>query len=284
MIMIIIVFTAHFLFLFFLLIAIYHFKFDFIVESNKFLNGSHIFLADGLKVQVRTKNREVTTLKFTRDMFGQILFASQIQKISLRHIIAHPITPAPLSIAHIDGVMCTTDKSKLSERLEKHAAVVDELIVQVVLIDFMFFLRSNAAHLPMKNSDLAQKLILLAKQRYRAREIGFLCDVYSETGPGIKDMCRQDRGITSETVVFPKFGHGQKRPADFLTALKCKKYVVALLEFLKDEFASERCQDVIAGITLHLAYGPCHTYNVSCQIDSCDISIHYLVVKINHCR
>ena len=133
-------------------------------------------------------------------MFGQILFASQIQKISLEHIVAHPITPAPLSIAHIDGAMCTTDKSKLSERLEKHAAAVDGITVHVVLVDFMFFLRSNAAQLPMKNSDIAQKLISLAKQRYRAREIGFVCDVYTETGPGIKDLCRQDRGITSETV------------------------------------------------------------------------------------
>ena len=221
--------------------------------------------ADGLKIKARKKNREVVTLTFTRDMFGQILIASQTQHISLEHIIAHPITPAPLSIAHIDGAMCTTDKSKLSERLERHVAVVvEDVRVDVVLVDFMFFLRSNAAHLPMKNSDIAQKLISLVKQRYRAREIAFVCDVYTEAGPGIKDLCRQDRGITSEKIVFPKFGHAQKRPSDFMAALKCKKYVVALLEFLKDEFSSERCCDLISGITLHFAFGPCYTYTVSC--------------------
>ena len=32
----------------------------------------------------------------------------------------------------------------------------------------------------MKNSDIAKKLISLAKQCYRAREIGFICDAYTE--------------------------------------------------------------------------------------------------------
>lgn len=228
------------------------------------------------------KDLQVITLRFERDMFGQILFASQIQRLDLEFVLSHVITPAPLSIAHINGAMCSTPKSKLSHHLLKDVEFVEDVRVDVVYIDFMFYLISNAPQLPSKYSDLAKKLILIAKNSYRAKTIVFVCDVYTHEGPNIKDLCRVDRGVQKERGVYPKIGYEQKRPNDFIAALKVKKYVVTLLDFLQEEFGSVRCQNLLAGISLHFSYGPCFSYKVFLHLNHVDKIIKPFIFNTLH--
>ena len=82
-------------------------------------------------------------------------------------------------------------------------------------------------------------------------------------GPSVKDVCRQDRGIVDEKGKYPKMGYQQKRPADLEGAIKSKKYLLTLLDFLASEWATARCADLLQGITAHFCYGPCYTYQVS---------------------
>ena len=67
--------------------------------------------------------------------------------------------------------------------------------------------------------------------------------------------------------MYTKLNHGQSRPSDFLAALKSQSFINALFEFLRDEWSSKRCADLITGHIFHFAYGPCYTYMVCLLVD-----------------
>ena len=187
------------------------------------------------------------------------------QEISLTHIMSYPITPVPLSMARIDGSMCMTQKSTFAHRLEELAIpVTEDITIDTVIIDFMFFLRSLVSQLPTKYCDIAKKLINVAKQSYRASVVVFACDDYSSAvGPSLKDLCHEHRGVSAELSSFPPIGPQQKRPNDFNAALKSKKFLITFLKFLSNEFQSEGCMGILKGTTLHFLFGPSFTYEVS---------------------
>lgn len=217
-----------------------------------------------MKVKMKTKDLKLITVTFTRDMFGTLLMASLEQNISMKHVLSYPITPAPLSLANINGSMnLARNKASLMHRLEKLAIPVGDVRVDTVIIDFMFFLRSNIKQLPSKYGDIAKKLIQIAKKNYAATQIVFVCDVYSAEGPSVKDVCRSDRGVADESCYFPKIGYLQKRPNDLEAALKSKKFIVTFLEFLSNEWQTKRCEDLLKGVDFHFSFGPCYSYQVS---------------------
>ena len=61
----------------------------------------------------------------TRDLFGRLLIISTMAKIYLEKVLEFPLTVFPLSLAHADGSMNTTDKAKLMQKLEN--MVSDEI-------------------------------------------------------------------------------------------------------------------------------------------------------------
>ena len=221
-----------------------------------------------MKVNMRGKDLKIITLKFSRDLFAQILMLSQNQQISLQHILTYPLTPVPLSMAHINGTMSATNKAALTHKLETQVTAVthDRLLADAVLFDFMFMLRSSAKHLPIKYGDIARALLTKAIQ-YGAETIMFVCDLYShDAEPSIKDTCRQDRGVVRGGREYSKISHMQKRPSDMATALLSLNFVIGLLNFLKNEWSSERCADLLIGHEFHFAFGPCYTYRVCTYI------------------
>ena len=232
--------------------------------ANSFLDlNPFTFSADGLKVKMKNRDLKMITVTFTRDMFGTLLMASRQQNMDLAFVLSHPILPAPLSLAYINGNMnITRNKASLAHRLEELALPIGDIRIDTVLFDFMFFLRSYLKQLPSRYGDCARKLLQIAKKNFAAALIVFVCDIYAALGPSVKDVCRTDRGVNDEICYFPKIGYLQKRPNDMETALKSKKFVVTFLEFLAEEWQSPRCTDLLEGITFHFSYGPCYTYQV----------------------
>lgn len=231
--------------------------------------------SDGMKVTGKGKELKIIELKFTRDLFAQILLQGQNQSISLQHILTYPLTPAPLSMAHINSAMCVTNKAALIHKIEAKVTPVSNVKCEAVIIDFMFFIRSAASHLPAKYGQVARSLLQMA-QRFGATTVMFVADIYDDQH-SIKDSCQGTRRVVSGGRTYSKLNHGQTRPSDFSAALKSRNFINTFLEFLRDEWSSERCADLITGHTFHFAYGPCYTYTV-CLLVHCNDMVLLLVM------
>ena len=118
-----------------------------------------------MKIKVKTKDMKIMELKFSRDLFGRLLLLAVDQAISLDVIITFPLTPAPLSLAHINAAMCVTNKATLVHKLEENpaASVTDEVNPDFVIVDFMFVLRNIAKNLPSTYSEIAKYIVMVTK-------------------------------------------------------------------------------------------------------------------------
>ena len=66
-----------------------------------------------MTINLQIKDRKIKELKGTRDLFGRLLCLSTVKNIDLKMALAYPLTPVPMTLAHIDGPKVTTDKAKL---------------------------------------------------------------------------------------------------------------------------------------------------------------------------
>ena len=58
----------------------------------------------------------------------------------MTEVLSFPLTPTPLSLSHADGTMLKTQKRKLMEELESRIFSEKPNLVDVIIIDAMFFL------------------------------------------------------------------------------------------------------------------------------------------------
>jgi len=73
-----------------------------------------------------------------RDLFVRLLGVVIEQKIDIEKVPSYPLTPIPLSLCHVDGGICTTDKSVLMsvvEKLHKDIHTNREENVDICIID-----------------------------------------------------------------------------------------------------------------------------------------------------
>ena len=73
------------------------------------------FSADAVKVKLHGKDMKIKELQGTRDL---LLFIAVTIKMDLSVVFSCPLTPVPMSFAHVDGTFNKTDKSKLLKKLE----------------------------------------------------------------------------------------------------------------------------------------------------------------------
>ena len=93
--------------------------------------------AGGYKVS--SKNKSLVSISITRDLFGSNLYYELQAEVDMEQILRYPLKPVPLSISHVDETMQKTPKSKLVQELEKTVASNSPTIVDVTIIDGMFF-------------------------------------------------------------------------------------------------------------------------------------------------
>ena len=87
-----------------------------------------------------------------------------------------------------------------------------------------------------------------------------MCDTYYI--PSIKALEWSARGDSHSNYSIT--GPNKQRPFDFNTALLSSSFKTALMEFLVDEWASDKYVNILRGHTLYFTTGEvCHRYHVA---------------------
>ena len=76
-----------------------------------------------------------------RHLLGSILYLALTSKINIKEVLSYPLTPIPLRLCHTDGKMSKTTKCTLMEELEKLSILNNPAIVDLVIVEEMFFLQ-----------------------------------------------------------------------------------------------------------------------------------------------
>ena len=84
------------------------------------------------------------------------------------------------------GTMCTTPKSSFVKVLEPLVEPLEEFHPDIVLLDFMFLLKSETSNLPKTYGEIARHLLKKTLNLGSNNAI-VVCDPYWD-GPSIKDM------------------------------------------------------------------------------------------------
>ena len=202
------------------------------------------FVCNAVSVKLPVKDRRIKELQGTRDLFGRLLYLSTVNDIDLKLVLAYPLTPVPLTLAHIDGTKITTDKSKLFGKLEKRITSAAPENVDACTVDAMFLIQS-LANLPQTFGGIAN-VILSCLVKLGSR-VDFVCDAYKH--PSIKDIAREHRGSVSGEIKV--LGPEQRRPKEFSVALKSETFKTSLLRFLAEEWSKNEYAAVLGTCELY---------------------------------
>ena len=175
------------------------------------------------------KNKSLVSVSMTSDLFGSILYHALQAEVDMEQILRYTLTTVPLSTSHVNGTMQKTPKSKLIQELEKRVASNPPTNVDVTIIDGMFFF-----HLlyqpPSTFAGLADHLLRqVCKQR--GTEIHLVFD--KTISPSIKDAERNKRS-NQRGMAYQITRPEQKRPSNWLQALRGDQFKEALVTFLVD--------------------------------------------------
>ena len=197
------------------------------------------FASAATKSKVRGKHEKIVELKTTRDLLGRLVYLACTRKIELEKVFPFPLTPVPLSLASIHGMVKKTPKYKLSKHLEQLITHEEPAAVDVVLYDAMFIIQSLPSDLPLHFGNIAE-LVLRIICSTQAREVHFVCDSYVKS---IKNIEQQARGASDGSFLIT--GADQLRPKDFRHALRSPSFKTALLKFFMEEWKDDKYAPVI---------------------------------------
>ena len=76
------------------------------------------FDSEGAKVKKKSTDRKIVEMKMERNLFGKLLCVGLEKQIDLRELLRYPLTPIPLSLCHLDGILRSTQKSELMKTLD----------------------------------------------------------------------------------------------------------------------------------------------------------------------
>ena len=153
------------------------------------------FSADAVKVKITGKDNKIKELKGTRDLFGRLLHIAASHDLDLEMVFSYPLTPVPLNLAHVDGSINKTDKSKLLHLLEVRVKSEKPESIDACAVDAMFLIRT-LINIPETFGLLAK--LILTRLFYFAKRVDFVCDSYNT--PSIKDIEHDARGHPQSSV------------------------------------------------------------------------------------
>jgi hypothetical protein len=200
------------------------------------------FVTEGIKVS-RTLNGKIQAVKMERDMVGRLLMLSLNHKIDMKLVFEFPLAPVPLVFAHIDGSVNHTPKSTLIKAIggtnhsEDGPSQIDAYIV-----DGFFFLHLYASRLPLIYEDIV-RFLLLKLVNFRANEIHLVFD--NINSPSIKDIERDRRANSNRHTHYSALGLKQKRPPNFLLALRSDSFKQEFVKLLSNGFSDPSLSSVL---------------------------------------
>lgn len=207
------------------------------------------------KINVGGKIQEV---KIQRDLFGRMLGISMDFKIDISKILSYPITSVPLSMCHLDGTICKTDKSALMKCLEKEVEHDEPPRIDVFIIDG-FFLLHTMRNVPKTFGNISKRMLQMATQ-LKASRIDVVFDRYFT--PSIKDYEHSQRFECAQ-LEYTIDGPEQVRPSDFAKELKNSNFKEALVNFVILHWATDEVAPFIGNKTIHINFKNCHSFTVN---------------------
>lgn len=186
-----------------------------------------------------SKDQKLKKIVMERDLMGRLLFLSLEKQIDLQEVLTYPLTPIPLSLAHLDGTMLSTDKSVLMRTLETKVQSSDPKDIECTIVDGMFFLHTMG-DLPPTFGGVARS-VLTKLCKLPGRDIHVVFDLH--LSPSIKDSERTKRAEFQNDTSYSITGPEMKRPVNFIRALRSNNFKEELTHFLvkswqQDSFAS----------------------------------------------
>ena len=144
----------------------------------------------------------------------------------MAEVLSYPLPPVPLPSSHVDGTMLKTKKSTSTSALEMKVITRPPEIVHETVIDASFFVYLQY-NLPSTFGQVA-KVILSNIMKAKGNVIHFIFDKW--ISPSIKDSERND--CASINTSCQVTGSSQKRPSDWLEAMKNTSFKISLNKFL----------------------------------------------------
>ena len=209
------------------------------------------FAQEGMKVNRRI-NGKLTEVKMERDMVGRLLMLSLTSKIDMKLVFEYPLSPVPLVFGHIDGSINHTPKSTLIKALVGSRTWEPPKIIDSYIVDGFFFLHLHATRLPAVNDEVVA-FLLTKLVNFNAKEIHFVLDnipAYS-----IKDIERERRGNSDRYVNYSTLGLKQKRPTNFLLALRSDTFKQEFAKLLLIGFSDPILSPILGDKVLFLTVG-----------------------------
>ena len=174
-------------------------------------------------------------------------------------VLTYPLTPVPLSLCHIDGSMNKTPKSTLMKELEMSCVLNNPKMVDVVIVDGMLFLLSD---LPETIGFVSRFILRKLSSSFSAKRIDIVFD--KKVTPSIKDNERDIRaqGLDRHTV-YKISGPVQKRPTDFVGALRNNAFKQALIKFLVTSWKDDANANIIQDLQIYATCGnQCFSFKI----------------------
>ena len=206
----------------------------------------HSFATEGGTKNIKVGDGKTISACLIRDLFSSILFLSLKRKADMAEVLSYPLTPVPLSLSHVDGTVLKTKKSTLTSTLEIKVITRPPDIVHETVIDASFFLYLQY-NLPSTFGQVA-KVILSNIKKAKGNVI-----------LSIKDSERNNRA--SVTTSFQVTGSSQKRPSNWLEAMKNTSFKISLNKFLVEYWNDNSLVDLIGEKILHVNFcDACYKY------------------------
>ena len=78
----------------------------------------YAFATEAGPKNIKVGDGKIISACLIRVLFGSVLFLLLEPKVDMVEVMPYPLTPAPLSLSHVDGTMLKTKKSTLTSALE----------------------------------------------------------------------------------------------------------------------------------------------------------------------
>ena len=105
-------------------------------------------------------------------------------------MLAYPLTPVTLTIAHTGGLKISSDKSTLLRKLEVRIITDAPRNVDVCIVDGMFLVQS---HVDLPSTFGGEANVTLSRLVRYANHVDFACDTYKY--PSFNDITREDHSL-----------------------------------------------------------------------------------------